>query len=123
MRRMVAVPFNKPRCYEAAPFDITLSSRLNDTSLNQSNTASEEHSHAHSTRFEKIAKALSAPITIMSQFSWQLLSALARVWTRDGFIKVQVKGLTGVLKMDEVGGWALENGKGVNRLIRVKPVS
>lgn len=120
-RPMLALPFRqrRPSC-DVAPSSITLSSRLQ--LYGQHPVESEIQSQYQQSRLTQVTKALTAPFRALGSFTWELLSMLSRVWTRDGFIKVQVKGKHGVFKLDETGGWAFDQGRGLNRLIRVKPL-
>ncbi|KAI9823901.1 MAG: hypothetical protein M1832_002219 [Thelocarpon impressellum] len=67
---------------------------------------------------------LSAPFRHASYALWRLLQTLGRVWTRDGFVKVFVRSSEGgrvrTLKLDVSGGWALDGGRGIERLVKVK---
>ena len=62
---------------------------------------------------------MSSPFRHMSRAFFQLFKAIGRTWSRDGFLKVEVKGSN--YKLDVSGGWALDGGKGLDRLARLKP--
>jgi hypothetical protein len=61
---------------------------------------------------------LTLPFRQMSLGFHKLVSATSRLFTRAGFLKLDAKGLT--YKLDITGGWALDEGKALDKLVRVK---
>ena len=62
---------------------------------------------------------MTAPFRHMSRGFFQLFKAIGRTWHREGFMKVEVKGMK--YKLDVTGGWALDRGRALDRLARVRP--
>lgn len=54
----------------------------------------------------------------MGRGAKELYKATARAWFRDGFLKLRIK--EGNYKLDISGGWALDNGRALDRLSFVK---
>ncbi|KAI9842392.1 MAG: hypothetical protein M1838_003162 [Thelocarpon superellum] len=118
LRRTWPIPFLQPRTVEAAASDLTLSSRLFDPPPEAIHPA-EARRRLEQEREYELSHLLTAPFRHMSYFFWRILTSLGRVWTRDGFVKVRIKGRNGAWKLDGNGGWALDGGRAVDRLIRV----
>ena len=62
---------------------------------------------------------MTRPFRHMGRGAKQFYLATARTWFRDGFLKVQVK--KGKYKLDVSGGWALDGGRALDRLVVVRP--
>lgn len=61
---------------------------------------------------------MSAGIRHTSRAFYGMFTAVRRAWTREGFLKLEVKGQ--LYKLDVHGGWALDGGKAIDRLVVVK---
>ena len=108
---MLALPFIKPRVIEVPPADLTLYERLYDQPMLGPGYAGQEDS----------AGRWSAPFRRFSAASRRVAWGLSKIWTRGGFVKMRVRDRRGgVYKLDRDGGWALDEGRGIDRLIRVK---
>ncbi|ERT01534.1 hypothetical protein HMPREF1624_02785 [Sporothrix schenckii ATCC 58251] len=87
---------------------------------------SAERVKAHAAETERQAKAreyemnhlMTAPFRHAAQGANTGWKQVRRVFSREGFIKVIVNGDR--QKMDVMGGWALENGRALDRLVRIK---
>ena len=111
LRRMLALPFIKPRVIEVPPADLTLYERLYDQPMLGAGYAVEEDSVGR----------WSAPFRRFAAASRTVARSLSKIWTRGGFVKMRVRDRRGGLyKLDRDGGWALDEGRGIDRLIRVK---
>jgi hypothetical protein len=55
----------------------------------------------------------------MSRAIFKIFTGIRRAWSREGFMKVDVKGK--MYKLDITGGWALDGGKALDRLATIKP--
>jgi len=115
------LPFRllRPRTLEVAPTDITLSSRVYvDLSQTNAEHAAEIREYQQKMRDIERTHLLTSPFRKMSYLTWRMFGNLRRVWTREGFVYVQVKGRNGTWKIDRVGGWALDDGRGLDRLVK-----
>ena len=115
------LPFSllKPRTIEVAPTDITLSSRVYvDLSQLSATQAAEMRKDQAKMREIEQTHLLTSPFRKMSYLTFRLFSGSRRVWTREGFVYVQVKDKNGFWKIDRVGGWALDDGRGIDRLVK-----
>ena len=62
---------------------------------------------------------MSAPFRHASMAFFNLFKAIGRTWSREGFVKLNVKEKT--YKLDVSGGWALDGGRALDRLATLKP--
>ena len=67
-----------------------------------------EHDRAH---------ILTQPFRDFRRLVKRVSRALVRVWSREGFVKVKVDGRGGLWKLDREGGWLLDDGRGLDRLV------
>ncbi|TAQ85714.1 hypothetical protein B7494_g5963 [Chlorociboria aeruginascens] len=72
-----------------------------------------ERSHIMTRPFRDMSRAF-------SQFTHSIFVATRKMWTGVGFVKIKVKGKGGY-KIDITDGWALDGGRGLERLVGVKP--
>jgi frataxin-like iron-binding protein CyaY len=61
---------------------------------------------------------MTLPFRQASQIMFRGFEAAKRVFWRDGFIGVKVEG-KGVLKLDKATGWALDDGRTIDRLFKL----
>lgn len=65
---------------------------------------------------EKKKSILLAPFRHASQAGFKLMKATQRIWTREGFLELKVG--QKAYKLDISGGWALDEGRALDRLIK-----
>jgi hypothetical protein len=124
LRKMLPIPFPKPRTLRMKPEDVIIRSPLVGPPPKRI-TPAERHSMMLQEKAER-KKALeyeqthilSSPFRHMSRLLFSFFRATARVWTREGFAKVKANGQT--YKLDVTGGWALDGGKALDRLVTLK---
>jgi len=122
-RPMLPFSLLKPRTINVAPTDITLSSRVHlDLAHGPASRAAERRESQEKMREIERTHLLTSPFRKVSYLSWKSFRNLRRVWTREGFVYVRVKGKNGTWKIDRVGGWALDEGRGLDRLVRHKTI-
>jgi hypothetical protein len=125
LRKMLPLPFLKPRTLRMKPEDVIIRSRL-VTPHPKRITPAERHLMMLQEKGER-KKALeyeqthilSSPFRHMSRLLFSFFRAVARAWTREGFAKVKANGQA--YKLDVTGGWALDGGKALDRLVTLKP--
>lgn len=119
------LPFRllRPRTLEVPPTDITLSSRIYiDLSQTHAMHAAEMREYQEKMRDIERTHLMTSPFRKMSYLTWRMFGSLRRVWTREGFVYLQVKGRNGTWKIDRDGGWALDDGRGLDRLVKHKVI-
>ncbi len=65
---------------------------------------------------EREKSILTAPFRHASQAFFALMKATQRIWTREGFLDFKVG--TKTYKLDISGGWALDEGRALDRLVK-----
>ena len=125
LRKMLPIPFLKPRTLRMKPEDLVIRSPLVAPAARSVSPAErlamrqeEEAERKKALEYEQ-THILSAPFRHMSKLSFSLFKATARAWTREGFAKLKANGQT--YKLDVTGGWALDGGKAIDRLVTLKP--
>ncbi len=116
---MLILPYRQPTVLDVPPAEITLFERLYEQPMTISpdqleNLAGEKQSPPEKT------KSTTKPFRKLGAAWRRMLWSLAKIWTRGGFVKLKVKGKGGVYKLDRDGGWALDEGKALDRLVQVK---
>ncbi|KAI9886691.1 MAG: hypothetical protein M1823_001467 [Watsoniomyces obsoletus] len=118
VRRMLILPYRKSTVLNMSPADITLFERLYEQPMTISPDQLEKIS-PETKQAEENIKGLLRPFQKLGAAWRRMLWSLAKIWTRGGFVKVKVKGKGGVYKVDRDGGWALDEGKALDRLVKV----
>jgi len=124
LRKMFPLPFFPARKLYVKPEEIVLpfliapppAKNLTPADLRQIRVEEE----AEREKLEAFYRShyLTFPFRRMSRALFRLFKGIGRTWHREGFMKVQVKGTS--YKMDVTGGWALESGRALDRLAKVK---
>ncbi|KAI9707464.1 MAG: hypothetical protein M1836_000425 [Candelina mexicana] len=120
-RRIVSLPFVRNEVLNIAPSEFLLSSLLAEAPGKKLSLANREV-----LPLEKEARKLdrkrfmSTPSRHTGRSVWRALRYLSRLWTREGFQRVLIRGRVGHWQLDKQGGWALEQGRALDRLVNVK---
>lgn len=120
VRRMLALPFLKPRVIDAKPADVSLSTALYEQPTVNTVRPTEKLRLEQEKRQYERRRIFSAPFRHLFALIRRLTRTSVRVWTRGGFVKLHINGKKGRFKLDRDGGWALDEGRGIERLIRVR---
>jgi hypothetical protein len=125
LRKMLPIPFVKPRTFRVKPEALVIRSPLVAPPARNVSPAErmamvqrEEAERKKALEYEQ-THIMSAPFRHMSRAFFSLFKATARTWTREGFAKLKANGQT--YKLDVTGGWALDGGKAIDRLVTLKP--
>ncbi|KAK0112980.1 hypothetical protein ONS95_014694 [Cadophora gregata] len=123
LRKMFPVPFFPARKFYVKPEEIELPHRF--VPVNKTTRIHESRERA---KFEAMEKQrmleyernhlLTLPFRRMSQLTYKLFIELKRVWTREGMMKVDIQNQR--YKVDISAGWALEGGRALDRLAKIK---
>jgi hypothetical protein len=120
VRRSLPIPFRGPKVLEVPVGDVTLASRMQEPASQLAKAKQEEADEWKRQRELDKTRILSAPFRDFSHFAWRGFRAMSRVWIREGFMRVYLKNHTGAWKMDVQGGWSLDEGRGIDRLVKIK---
>ena len=125
LRKMLPVPFFPARKIYVAPEELVMDSLISRPT-NRALSSSEarvirlEEEEAHRKELEyKQQHVVTAPFRSLSRGFFGMFKALARTVTREGFLKLRVKGR--IYKLDISSGWALDKGKAIDRLVTLRP--
>jgi hypothetical protein len=124
LRKMFPVPFFPARKLYVRADEISLPLPLApvDTTMSAAARKAQARLEAYERQQEREyerSHIMTAPFRHASQAFYNLFASLRRAWTRDGFMKLKVKGQ--VYKLDITGGWALDGGRALDRLVVVQP--
>ena len=127
LRKMFPLPFFPARKIYVTPDELVLRAPL-ATPIDKTLTPAEIRL-AGQREVEERARALAyerehlmtSPLRHANRAFFDLFKAVGRTWTREGFLKLEVKGRT--YKLDTTSGWALDGGKALDRLATLKPGS
>ena len=65
-------------------------------------------------------RILTRPFREAKYWIWRAFRGITRVFAPDPVIIVRIKGVTGYLKMYKTGGWALDDGSALDRIVTHK---
>ena len=101
------------------PSDVILSSYLSQDDLKRTpaETAEIQRRLAKMKEIER-SRILTLPFRQASYWIWRAFQALKRVWSKEGFIYVQIKGRNGIWKLDQNAAWMLDDGRALDRLVK-----
>lgn len=119
---MFPLPFFPARKITASPEDLTLSHRLYVPPVNSRQSAAERlearRKMEKEQKEERARSIWTAPFRHANKAFYDLFKAMTRAWTREGFLQLGIKGQS--YKLDVSGGWALDEGRAIDRLVKLK---
>ncbi|KFY11637.1 hypothetical protein V492_04350 [Pseudogymnoascus sp. VKM F-4246] len=122
LRKVLPVPFLGPRVVSASPADLMLNHSIFVPPVRPA-TAAERlelaRLQAAQLEAERKKSIMLAPFRHASQAFFGMFVAIKRTWTREGFLKLKAKKRT--LLLDITGGWALDEGRALDRICKVQP--
>lgn len=122
LRKMLPLPFLAPRVVSASPAELTLNHGIYAPAARPV-TAGERltlaKQQAKEQEAERQKSILLSPFRHASQSFYGLFVAIRRTWSREGFLKLKANGRT--YKLDVTGGWALDEGRALDRICKVQP--
>ena len=124
LKKMLPVPFFPARKIYIRPQEMVLpmplgptaSQRLTPAEMRQMKVE-EERRRQMELEYER-NHIMTSPFRHMNKVFFSLFQNTRRAFMKEGFVTVQVKQRT--YKLDITGGWALDNGKALDRLVGVK---
>lgn len=113
------LPKLKPATVTVNPSDLILSSYLYQDEMKRTpaETAEIRRRLAKMKEMEK-TRIMTLPFRQASYWIWRAVQALKRVWSKEGFIYVQIKGRNGTWKLDRNAAWMLDDGRALDRLAK-----
>ncbi|KAG9238160.1 hypothetical protein BJ875DRAFT_76049 [Amylocarpus encephaloides] len=124
LRKTIPNPFFPPRRFYIAPSEFKIPNPLSPPlnpeqrrELREFEAEIREERRKQKEKYDQ-ANVLSRGSTKMSMTMFTLFHNTKRAWTRYGFVGVKVAGET--CQLDVTGGWALEDGKALDRLVVVE---
>ncbi|CZR66197.1 uncharacterized protein PAC_16098 [Phialocephala subalpina] len=124
LRKMFPIPFFPARKLYVKPEDIILPQQLAPplpTTLTRGELREiqlEKERRKQELEYDR-SHLLTSPFRHMNRAFFNAFRGIRRTWSREGFVKAEVKGK--VYKLDIHGGWALDGGKALDRLVKVRP--
>lgn len=128
LRKMFPIPFFPARVLYIKPGEINLSAQLspparrNFTIEELRQTRLEEQARLEKEKEFARNHIMTMPLRLMSravsQAMFEAFRAFRKAWTRDGLVKVMIKGQP--YKLDVSGGWILDGGRAIDRLSKIK---
>ncbi|TVY80718.1 hypothetical protein LSUE1_G005760 [Lachnellula suecica] len=122
LRKMFPVPFFPPRKLYIEPHQLELPTALAAPAPTRAAISLREMEQAEKQREEELEyrrnHILSMPFRDANKAFYSLFANTRRAFVREGFMKVAVKGK--IYKLDVTGGWALDEGRGLDKLVAVK---
>jgi hypothetical protein len=125
LRKMLPIPFFPARRVTAKPEDLTLNRRIYVPPVDPRQSAVErleERRRLEREQEEERRKSIwMRPFRDANRSFHKLFRAMRLVWTRDSFLELAVKGQK--YKLDVGGGWAVDEGRALDRLVRLKALN
>ncbi|KAH7360438.1 hypothetical protein BKA65DRAFT_493128 [Rhexocercosporidium sp. MPI-PUGE-AT-0058] len=124
LKKMLPVPFFPSRKFYVKPEEIELSHRFVPVNKKVSIEEAKERAmlirmaRERELQYER-SHIMTSPFRRMSQLSFKMFTELKRVWTRDQMLKMVIHDRS--YKVDISGGWALDGGRALDRLAKIKP--
>ncbi|CAL3965542.1 unnamed protein product, partial [Diplocarpon coronariae] len=128
LKKMFPVPFFPAKKMCVRPREVTIPFRFVPQDKRASIQEARELSRQQALERQKLEDSyrgnfFTSPMrrlgTAFSKASFGLFTAMKRVWTREGMMMVEIQDQ--MYKVDITSGWALDGGKALDRLVRIKP--
>ena len=124
IERTKSVPFVTPRTYTVPPRDITISAPLFLGSDKQIQAEIRELQRQEQ-RYLYLNKGISPrtyPFRVLGYWTRALFGGVGKAFTNRGLINFHVKGNNLPWKMEIEAAWALEEGRALDEIVRIKDV-
>jgi hypothetical protein len=118
LRKMLPVPFFPARKIIATPDEITFNHRLVAPRMPAAEKIEMEKEEYRKKKINSEKSILTLPFRQLNVLFYNLFKAAVRTWSREGFLELGIR--SKVYKLDVTGGWALDEGRALDRLIRAR---
>ena len=122
IERTPIIPFAPSKTITVPSRDVTLSSRLFQKNREQQVEAAIEKITHQEERLRAFAKTnlLTLPFRQAGYWMWRGFMGIRRAFTNERFHYLHVKGQNRVWKFDSDPAWALDDGRAVDNLVKIK---
>lgn len=116
------MPFRESVVVEVPLRDVTLSSPICNNNTEQKMEVLIKEITDREERLKASVKTnlLTLPFRQANYWMWRGFVGVRRAFTNEGFHYLHVKGHNRVWKLDSDPAWALDNGKALDRLVKIK---
>jgi len=116
------LPFRQPKVVKVPHNDLTVSLRLYNDNAEQRIEAEIEQMTQREERLQAFAKTnlLTLPFRQAGYWMWRGFMGVRRAFTNEGFIYLHIKGYNRVWKLGSDPAWALDDGKALDKLVKLK---
>lgn len=116
------MPFRRPRIFEVPPGDVTLSSPIFNNNHEENIAAALRAIRRRENQLQAFARTnlLTLPFRQASYWMWRGFIGVRRAFTSEGFSYMHVKGYNRVWKLDREPAWAMDDGKALDKLVKIK---
>lgn len=123
IERSKTIPLKAPKDVTVSSRDITISSPLflGDDAQVQAALAKLDRQEAYDSAHDK-KSILTLPFRLAGYWMGQGFRALRKAFTNEGFILLHIRGNNRTWKVEKDTAWALDDGKTLDRLVKVKVV-
>lgn len=124
IERTPILPFKQPKLVTVPAGDVTISSHIFNNDAEQKLEATIAEIARREERLHAFAKTnlLTLPFRQAGYWMWRGFMGIRRAFTTDGFYHLHVRGYNRAWKMDKDPAWALDDGKTLDRLVKIKLV-
>ena len=122
IERTPILPFKRRKLVIVPPSDVTISSPLFNNDAEQKMEATIAGIARRDERLRAFAQTnlLTLPFRQAGYWMWRGIMGIRSVFTKGGFHYLHVRGKNRVWKLDKDPAWALDDGKALDKLVRIK---
>lgn len=122
IERTPILPFKQPKLVVVPPGDVTMSSHIFNDDAEQKLEATIAEIARREERLRAFAKTniLTTPFRQAGYWMQRGFIGIRRAFTSEGFHYLHVRGNNRVWKVDKNPAWALDDGRALDRLVKIK---
>ena len=122
IERTPILPFKQPKLVTVPTGDVTISSHIFNNNAEQKLEATIAELARREERLRAFAKTnlLTLPFRQAGYWMWRGFMGIRRAFTTYGFHHLHVRGNNRAWKMDKDPAWALDDGKALDKLVKIK---
>lgn len=122
IERTQTLPFKQRKLVTVPPFDVTLSSHVFNDDVEQRLKATIAQIARREERIQAFARTnlFTLPFRQAGYWMWRGFVGIRSAFTTDGFYLLHVRGNNRAWKLDKEPAWALDDGKALDRLVKIK---
>lgn len=122
IERTQVLPFKQRRLITVPPSDVTISSHVFNEDIDQRSKATIAEIARREERLHVFARTnlFTLPFRRAGYWMWRGFVGIKSAFTSGGFHSLHVRGNNMVWKLDKDPAWALDDGKALDKLVRIK---